>query len=73
MAFEAVANQPYLRPCPFCGCKVHLEKSVSWDGSYYVLRGEHDKECYLYMKLCSEDDRTTLVKSWNTRKGARGK
>lgn len=71
-----------LKPCPFCGQPVYLEKKPLWQGSHgypgcfeYVIEC-NNKECGCRINLLQNDTvyntdeeaRKNVIKAWNTRK-----
>lgn len=71
-----------LKPCPFCGQLVYLEKKPLWHGSHgyygcfeYVIKCNNEK-CGCRINLLQNDTvyntdeeaRKNVIKAWNTRK-----
>ena len=44
----------FLKPCPFCGSDVYLEKRPLWNEYGGITRGYHG--CYDYVIECSNQD-----------------
>ena len=69
-----------LKPCPFCGELVYIEKRPLWNGTHgYVGCYEYDIHCekcgcrvYLGMNdtiYCSDEEaKTNAINAWNRRK-----
>lgn len=59
-----------LRPCPFCGCSVHIEEWREVDLSrYYEITGDHDETCFFTINdnpqyLTSKPE---AIMAWNRR------
>lgn len=61
----------YLKPCPFCGCHMEVQRKKSGDGDIRP-NGTHEKNCPLSMAtwhMYNEDGWTEekLAESWNHR------
>ncbi|MBG4888329.1 Lar family restriction alleviation protein [Pseudomonas aeruginosa] len=57
-----------LKPCPFCGCSMHLESNRDW----HRIVGDHSAECVFLdsetmMVPDIEDQREIAIADWNTR------
>lgn len=72
-----------LKPCPFCGQPVYLEKKPLWRGTHgyygcfeYVIEC-NNKKCGCRINLLQNDTvyntdeeaRKNVIKAWNTRNG----
>lgn len=55
---DAISREDTLKPCPFCGTKVKLEKIPLWHGSHGY------RDCYEF-KICCEKCGCTLTYSQN--------
>ncbi len=62
-----------LKPCPFCGCEMQLQKCMMADGRTirYEPRGHHKYGCQLrFATGCFVGNPTTIdgaIKKWNRR------
>lgn len=57
-----------LKPCPFCGCSMHLESNRDW----HMIVGDHALECAFtdsetMMVPATKEQRDIAVSDWNTR------
>lgn len=57
-----------LKPCPFCGCSMHLESNRDW----HRIVGDHALECVFtdsetLVVPATKEQRDIAVSDWNTR------
>ncbi|MFG8593260.1 Lar family restriction alleviation protein [Pseudomonas aeruginosa] len=57
-----------LKPCPFCGCSMHLESNRDW----HRIVGDHALECAFtdsetMVVPATKEQRDIAVSDWNTR------
>ncbi|HHJ2109606.1 TPA: Lar family restriction alleviation protein [Pseudomonas aeruginosa] len=57
-----------LKPCPFCGCSMHLESNRDW----HRIVGDHALECAFtdsetLVVPATKEQRDIAVSDWNTR------
>ncbi|HFH4760814.1 Lar family restriction alleviation protein [Pseudomonas aeruginosa] len=57
-----------LKPCPFCGCSMHLESNRDW----HRIVGDHALECAFtdsetVVVPATKEQRDIAVSDWNTR------
>ncbi|HFH2600215.1 Lar family restriction alleviation protein [Pseudomonas aeruginosa] len=57
-----------LKPCPFCGCSMHLESNRDW----HRIVGDHALECVFtdsetMVVPATKEQRDIAVSDWNTR------
>lgn len=50
-----------LKPCPFCGGKVHLFPSLTFSNRFVIFCGK----CFL--QTLAYDDKEQLINDWNRR------
>ena len=61
---------PEPKPCPFCGCEMHLEKGFYPTGYVkWQLYGWHGPYCLFSVSvhIASGSDKSDLIAAWNGR------
>jgi len=62
---ELQTSKIELKPCPFCGAEVSIEKDTY--GNFCISHGDSENDCFLGIRRDPWSDKGLLIQYWNAR------